>query len=71
MQIAAPRQLCVTKEQLSAAAQLIIDDEGEGVILQKPDSTYQRGRSASLLKLKVSKRYNTSKGIVDVQGSPR
>ena len=48
--------LCRDPVLLEAMSRLIIEDEGEGVILRKPGSKYDSGRSPSLLKLKVCKR---------------
>lgn len=42
-----------SKLQVTDFMQNIIDDEGEGVILRKPSSLYDSGRTESLLKLKV------------------
>lgn len=49
----ASRALCTNQIHLTKALQQIINDEGEGVILRKPNSEYEHGRSTALLKLKV------------------
>jgi hypothetical protein len=41
------------RKKLGLIAQYVIDQGGEGLILQKRGSMYQRGRSQSVLKLKV------------------
>lgn len=51
--IAASRLRCGRKQQLTAFVKTIIDDDGEGVIMRKPDSLYENGRSKSVIKLKV------------------
>ena len=49
-----------TTTTIMAARDTIIDDGGEGLILQQALSTYQSGRSSSLFKLKVLySRYST------------
>eukprot|EP00026_Physarum_polycephalum_P002350 Phypoly_transcript_02356.p1 GENE.Phypoly_transcript_02356~~Phypoly_transcript_02356.p1 ORF type:complete len:908 (+),score=118.97 Phypoly_transcript_02356:113-2836(+) len=53
--ITAPRFLCENIITLTQSLQCIIDAGGEGVILRKPRSLYESGRSTSLLKLKGSK----------------
>jgi hypothetical protein len=52
--IIAPRFLCVTPLLLTNSLQQVVEGGGEGVILRKPLSLYLSGRSASLLKVKVS-----------------
>ena len=47
-----PRMACESS-CLDGLVQQIIEDGGEGVILQKYSSMYERGRSASVLKIKV------------------
>lgn len=47
------RLACKSKKQLNNMSQFVIEGEGEGVILRKPKSVYESGRSDSLLKLKV------------------
>lgn len=44
---------CTSRPQLSQMLQAIIDYSGEGVMLRKPFSVYEHGRSNLLLKLKV------------------
>jgi ATP dependent DNA ligase domain len=51
--IPAARLLCTGKKQLNQMVQNIINDGGEGVILRKPKSIYENGRSSTLIKLKV------------------
>ena len=41
------------KHHLFAATRVILRDGGEGVILRRPNSLYERGRSTSLIKFKV------------------
>ena len=48
------RALCIDRIHLSKSTNLIVKDEGEGLILRMPQSVYEHGRSTSLLKLKVS-----------------
>jgi hypothetical protein len=45
--------LCTSNTQLNLMVQQVINDEGEGVILQKCGSLYEPGRTPDLLKLKV------------------
>ena len=44
---------CVNRFHLSKQIKNILEDGGEGAILQKVASKYERGRSTDLLKLKV------------------
>eukprot|EP00026_Physarum_polycephalum_P002482 Phypoly_transcript_02489.p1 GENE.Phypoly_transcript_02489~~Phypoly_transcript_02489.p1 ORF type:complete len:757 (+),score=113.72 Phypoly_transcript_02489:481-2751(+) len=53
--IAATRVLVTKKQHLTASSQHIIQDGGEGVILRKPKSLYEHGRSSNLLKLKATR----------------
>eukprot|EP00026_Physarum_polycephalum_P001339 Phypoly_transcript_01340.p1 GENE.Phypoly_transcript_01340~~Phypoly_transcript_01340.p1 ORF type:complete len:1070 (+),score=142.73 Phypoly_transcript_01340:227-3436(+) len=53
--IVAPRVKCVTKRQLANMAQSVILEGGEGVVLRKPKSIYENGRSAFLLKIKATR----------------
>eukprot|EP00026_Physarum_polycephalum_P001621 Phypoly_transcript_01623.p1 GENE.Phypoly_transcript_01623~~Phypoly_transcript_01623.p1 ORF type:complete len:1048 (-),score=160.89 Phypoly_transcript_01623:116-2998(-) len=53
MIIVAPRILCKTPKQLHWLAQEIANDGGEGVIMRKVGSLYERGRNDSLKKLKA------------------
>eukprot|EP00026_Physarum_polycephalum_P002833 Phypoly_transcript_02842.p1 GENE.Phypoly_transcript_02842~~Phypoly_transcript_02842.p1 ORF type:complete len:838 (+),score=97.84 Phypoly_transcript_02842:84-2597(+) len=53
--IPASRQKCKNKHHLSALRTHVINDGGEGVILRKPQSVYESGRSDSLLKLKAAR----------------
>jgi DNA ligase-1 len=52
---AAGRMLCRSHRQLTLAIQEITQDGGEGVILRKPQSLYENGRSPYLLKLKATR----------------
>lgn len=47
------RMICKDEKHLGVTTQTIIDDGGEGVILRKVGSLYERGRNSSLVKLKV------------------
>jgi ATP dependent DNA ligase domain len=47
------RMLCITKKQLKKALHDVISDGGEGLIMRKPKSIYEPGRTSSLVKLKV------------------
>ena len=49
----ASRSLCKDHKRLVHLARLVLKDGGEGVILRKPKSMYERGRSSFLFKLKV------------------
>ena len=51
--ILAARLLCVKASQLKKLLPTVIADGGEGLILRKLSSPYLRGRSNSLVKLKV------------------
>jgi ATP-dependent DNA ligase len=46
--------LCTSKRQLTAVAECILSEGGEGLILRKVKSFYIPGRSDLLLKFKVS-----------------
>ena len=46
--------LAHSKPQVTDYIHYIIDNEGEGIILRKPHSSYEPGRTETLLKLKVS-----------------
>eukprot|EP00026_Physarum_polycephalum_P003756 Phypoly_transcript_03770.p1 GENE.Phypoly_transcript_03770~~Phypoly_transcript_03770.p1 ORF type:complete len:759 (+),score=109.95 Phypoly_transcript_03770:66-2279(+) len=52
---AASRILCKNQKQLTLAIREITQDGGEGVILRKPQSLYENGRSPYLLKLKATR----------------
>eukprot|EP00026_Physarum_polycephalum_P000389 Phypoly_transcript_00389.p1 GENE.Phypoly_transcript_00389~~Phypoly_transcript_00389.p1 ORF type:complete len:1231 (+),score=194.32 Phypoly_transcript_00389:52-3744(+) len=52
--ILAPRVLCAGSAHLSSSVQSIIDEGGEGVILQHIASPYQNGRSPYLYKVKAA-----------------
>ena len=45
---------------LIAILQIVLEEGGEGLVLRKPKSIYEQGRSASLLKLKVPKGIKTT-----------
>jgi ATP-dependent DNA ligase len=47
------RVMCKNSTHLENAAQIVITDGGEGLILQRIGSLYERGRTSSLMKLKV------------------
>ena len=51
--IVAPRVFCTSHLHLLSFLKEILKNEGEGVVLRKPKSFYEPGRSANLLKLKV------------------
>eukprot|EP00026_Physarum_polycephalum_P001933 Phypoly_transcript_01936.p1 GENE.Phypoly_transcript_01936~~Phypoly_transcript_01936.p1 ORF type:complete len:910 (+),score=132.37 Phypoly_transcript_01936:109-2838(+) len=53
--ILAARYLCSTRKQLMIAIKHVIKDGGEGVILRKPKTLYERGRTQNLIKLKASR----------------
>eukprot|EP00026_Physarum_polycephalum_P001474 Phypoly_transcript_01476.p1 GENE.Phypoly_transcript_01476~~Phypoly_transcript_01476.p1 ORF type:complete len:889 (+),score=81.31 Phypoly_transcript_01476:156-2669(+) len=48
------RVLCKAPKHLNSWVQSILDGGGEGVILRKPASFYERGRNSSLVKLKAA-----------------
>ena len=48
---------CEVKEHLWSTLDQIIKKGGEGVMLRKPGSLYESGRSNSLLKVKVQKNW--------------
>lgn len=45
--------MCKSKKFLSKTLRQIIGDGGEGVILRRPKSLYEHGRTPNLMKLKV------------------
>lgn len=47
------RVLCTSKKYLTVATNCVVKDGGEGVILRKPFSQYEKGRSTNLFKFKV------------------
>ena len=49
----APRVLCESQKQIADSLHIVLSNGGEGVILQKAESMYEHGRSASLFKIKV------------------
>eukprot|EP00026_Physarum_polycephalum_P001164 Phypoly_transcript_01165.p1 GENE.Phypoly_transcript_01165~~Phypoly_transcript_01165.p1 ORF type:complete len:960 (+),score=125.04 Phypoly_transcript_01165:678-3557(+) len=53
--IPAMRLFCTSKEQLTWFTHQIISATGEGVILQKPQASYEQGRVESLIKLKSAR----------------
>eukprot|EP00026_Physarum_polycephalum_P002043 Phypoly_transcript_02047.p1 GENE.Phypoly_transcript_02047~~Phypoly_transcript_02047.p1 ORF type:complete len:791 (+),score=118.55 Phypoly_transcript_02047:121-2493(+) len=53
--VIAPRVRCITKRQLIKSADMIIKDGGEGVIVRRPKSLYEPGRSNCLWKIKATR----------------
>ena len=51
--ITASRNLCGDRKRLVLFAKMVLKKGGEGLILRRPLSLYERGRSDSLFKLKV------------------
>lgn len=51
--INAARLSCTSRKQFIKSLRSVINEGGEGVILRKPHSLYEHGRSTSLLKFKV------------------
>lgn len=47
------RWLCNSSKKLSMSISNILEDGGEGIILRKPNSLYEHGKSQQLIKLKV------------------
>lgn len=47
------RVLCTNSKICEKFMESIIEDDGEGIILRKPNSIYEHGRSNNLFKLKV------------------
>jgi hypothetical protein len=45
--------LCSSKRFVAIATKSIIEDAGEGIILQKPKTEYIHGRTSAMLKFKV------------------
>ena len=45
----------MSQKEMAKRLEDIIADGGEGVVLRKPKSFYEQGRSPSLLKIKVYK----------------
>eukprot|EP00026_Physarum_polycephalum_P001864 Phypoly_transcript_01867.p1 GENE.Phypoly_transcript_01867~~Phypoly_transcript_01867.p1 ORF type:complete len:897 (+),score=81.10 Phypoly_transcript_01867:37-2727(+) len=62
------RIFCSHKKQLVKTLKKIVRKGGEGLILRKPNSLYERGKSSSLLKLKVA-RGDKEAIVVDVRTS--
>eukprot|EP00026_Physarum_polycephalum_P003118 Phypoly_transcript_03127.p1 GENE.Phypoly_transcript_03127~~Phypoly_transcript_03127.p1 ORF type:complete len:674 (+),score=87.16 Phypoly_transcript_03127:242-2263(+) len=56
------RVLCTNNQNLNWMVQSVLSDQGEGVILQRINSPYDRGRSPALVKLKST--YGDREGIV-------
>lgn len=50
----APRTQCKGDEHVANILKEIVEGGGEGVILQLSKSVYENGRSASLMKFKVT-----------------
>lgn len=44
---------CTNKKHIIFFIKSILKDAGEGVIIRKPNSLYEKGRSTNLFKLKV------------------
>eukprot|EP00026_Physarum_polycephalum_P002439 Phypoly_transcript_02445.p1 GENE.Phypoly_transcript_02445~~Phypoly_transcript_02445.p1 ORF type:complete len:904 (+),score=143.32 Phypoly_transcript_02445:44-2755(+) len=53
--VIAPRFLCDSNEALTSSLLQVVEEGGEGVIIRRPCSPYQPGRSSDLVKLKGSK----------------
>lgn len=53
VQILTARMKCFTHKQVETKLKQVLEDGGEGVVLRKPGSVYEHGRSSSLLKIKV------------------
>eukprot|EP00026_Physarum_polycephalum_P002518 Phypoly_transcript_02525.p1 GENE.Phypoly_transcript_02525~~Phypoly_transcript_02525.p1 ORF type:complete len:833 (+),score=92.99 Phypoly_transcript_02525:54-2552(+) len=51
----AMRMLILDHKHLMAALKQVLEEGGEGLVLRKPNSIYEPGRSPSLLKLKASR----------------
>eukprot|EP00026_Physarum_polycephalum_P001637 Phypoly_transcript_01639.p1 GENE.Phypoly_transcript_01639~~Phypoly_transcript_01639.p1 ORF type:complete len:968 (+),score=84.26 Phypoly_transcript_01639:164-3067(+) len=66
--IAAMRFLCKSAQALAESLHMVVDEGGEGIILRKPLSLYQLGRSSDLVKLKGS-RGDQEALVVDVEES--
>lgn len=64
MNIISARSLCISKQLVGDTLQHIIDNGGEGVILRKPKSLYEGGRSTSLIKLKVLNKWRVLSGMI-------
>jgi ATP-dependent DNA ligase len=47
------RILCASRGEFKFLLENILKDGGEGAIVRKPASTYEHGRSLSLVKIKV------------------
>ena len=45
---------------MTSALESVVDHGGEGVVLRKPKSFYEQGRSTSLFKIKVGMRVRVS-----------
>jgi ATP-dependent DNA ligase len=57
-EITAVRMRCTSVQELQFLTRAIINEKGEGLILRKPLSRYEPGRSRSLWKIKVhTKKY--------------
>lgn len=62
-----PQTICNSKEHLLKIFNLVIKNNGEGLMLRKPRSIYENGRSNSLLKLK--KFYDAEATVIGYQES--
>ena len=56
LQILVARMACVSAAHLDEMVKEVIEKEGEGIIAQRTASPYEHGRTAALIKLKVSER---------------
>eukprot|EP00026_Physarum_polycephalum_P002904 Phypoly_transcript_02913.p1 GENE.Phypoly_transcript_02913~~Phypoly_transcript_02913.p1 ORF type:complete len:747 (+),score=87.92 Phypoly_transcript_02913:75-2315(+) len=63
--IIAPRKLIHDHVKLERSITCIMEDGGEGVILRRPKSVYEHGRSPSLLKLKASREDREALVVLD------
>jgi len=61
-----PRLLCLDRLHMDKYTQEIIQSGGEGVVLRKPNSLYENGRSHSVLKYKVMR--DGEALVVGIQG---
>eukprot|EP00026_Physarum_polycephalum_P001891 Phypoly_transcript_01894.p1 GENE.Phypoly_transcript_01894~~Phypoly_transcript_01894.p1 ORF type:complete len:789 (+),score=99.81 Phypoly_transcript_01894:138-2369(+) len=51
----AVRSKCTKRRKLAYALRLVLEDGGEGIVLRKPASLYENGRSNNLYKLKAAR----------------
>lgn len=45
--------MCYEQQEMEDSLQSLLKEGGEGIVLRKPSSLYEHGRSPSLFKLKV------------------